>query len=456
MEPVRDRWSGRAGFVLAMIASAVGLGSIWKFPYELGANGGAIFLLFYVLGLALVVAPLMLAELVIGRRARRDASMSMSQLATEHGASRHWAMVGGLGVIVSSLILSYYSVIGGWAIAYVVDIGMTGLSGGAANAAQAHFDALLHTPSRVVGYHTLFMAAIAVIVARGVADGIERAVRVLMPVMIILLVVLTSYSLLVGDTWAALRFLFVPDLARLSASTALEALGLGFFSIGVGYATVMTYAAYADRRIDLIQVALITLAGDTAISLIAGLAVFPLVFAHGLDPASGPGLVFVTLPLAFAGMSFGREAALAFFVCLSAAAIASAISMLEMPVAFSMRRFGWSRPAATFVATMFCWLLGLATVASFSHWQGWHPLAAVNRFSQAEAFELIDGLATNALLPLAGLGISLFGGWILPWRTLASELGIGRRAGRALSLLLRYVVPLCIALAAFNPLMHGS
>ena len=456
MEPDRDRWSGRAGFVLAMIASAVGLGSIWKFPYELGANGGAIFLLFYVLGLALVVTPLMLAELVIGRRARRDASMSMSLLATEHGASRHWAVVGGLGVIVSSLILSYYSVIGGWAIAYAVNIGMAGLPSGAPNAAQAHFDALLHTPSRVVGYHTLFMGAIAVIVARGIADGIERAVRVLMPVMVILMAILAGYSLLVGDTWAALQFLFVPDVARLSASTALEALGLGFFSIGVGYATVMTYAAYADRRIDLIQVAWMTLAGDTAISLIAGLAVFPLVFAHGLDPASGPGLVFVTLPLAFAGMSFGREAAMAFFVCLSAAAIASAISMLEMPVAFSMRRFGWSRAAATLVATMLCWLLGLATVASFSRWQGWHPLAAVDRFSQAEVFELIDGLATNALLPLAGFGISLFAGWILPWRTIASELGVGPRAGRALSLLLRYVVPPCIALAAFNPLMHAS
>ena len=432
MADPRDRWSGRVGFILATIASAVGLGSIWKFPYELGANGGGAFLFFYVLGLALVVGPLMLAELVIGRRGRLDAALSMASLAAANGASRRWGAVGGLGVIVSSLILSYYSVIGGWAIAYTVDAAVGGLPAGGAKAIQAQFDSFLHSPSRTLGYHTLFMAIIAAIVARGIAGGIELAVKVLMPVMIVLMIVLGCYSLLVGDTAADLHFLFVPDFAHVSPRTALEALGLGFFSIGIGYATMMTYAAYADRRIDLGQAALWTLIADTAISLVAGLAVFPLVFAHHLDPAGGPGLVFVTLPLAFADMRFGREAAVAFFACLGVAAIASAISLLEMPVAFLSRRFGWSRPWATLIAATACWLAGFATIYSFARWENWRPLAAVGLFSGATVFDLIDGLSTNALLPTAGLGISLFAGWVLPAQVLMAELGLAPPPARLL------------------------
>ena len=452
----RDRWSGRLGFILATIASAVGLGSIWKFPYELGANGGGAFLFLYVLGLALVVGPLLLAEMVIGRRGRMDATMSMSALAVANGASPRWGAVGGLGVVVSSLILSYYSVIGGWAIVYAVDVAVGGLPTGGAGAVQAQFDSLLHAPGRTLGYHTLFTAIIAAIVARGIAGGIELAVKVLMPVMVALMIVLGCYSLLVGDTAAALRFLFVPDFSRVSPRTALEALGLGFFSIGVGYATMMTYAAYADRRIDLGQAALMTMIADTAISLLAGLAVFPLVFAHHLDPGSGPGLVFVTLPLAFADMRFGREAAVAFFACLGVAAIASAISLLEMPVAFLSRRFGWSRPWATLLAAAICWAGGLATVASFSRWEDWRPLAAIGLFSGATVFDLIDGLSTNLLLPAAGLGIALFAGWVLPWQVLMAELGATPRRARLLSMLLRYIVPVLIVLAALEPLLRAS
>lgn len=449
-----ERWSSRLGFVLAMIAAAVGLGSIWKFPYELGANGGGGFLLFYVLGLALVVGPLMLAELVIGRHARMDASLSMAHLAARNGASSRWGMVGVVGMIVSCLILSYYSVIGGWAIAYAVDVAVDGLPARAAEASQARFDVLLRASGRTAVYHGLFMAIIAAIVAQGVAAGIERAVKLLMPILCALIVLLSVYSLAVGDSEAALRFLFVPDLSRLSPHAMLEALGLGFFSIGVGYAILMTYAAYADREIDLGRVTIITLVSDTSISLLAGLAVFPLVFAHGLDPAGGPGLVFVTLPLAFADMPFGRLAAVAFFACLSIAAVASAISMLEMPVAFLMRRFGWRRSLATLLSAFAIWLAGLATVASFGGWRDWHPLAAVGLLEDATVFDLIDGLSSNLLLPVAGLGISLFAGWILPVAVVAGELGIGTRAARLLSLLLRYVVPVLIVLAGVDPLVR--
>jgi neurotransmitter:Na+ symporter, NSS family len=448
-----DRWSGRFGFVLAMLASAVGLGSIWKFPYELGANGGGGFLLFYVLGLALVVGPLMVAELVIGRRGQLDASLSMAHLASSHGASTRWGMVGSLGMIVSCLILSYYSVIGGWAIAYAVDVAANGLPV-QADASQARFDGLLEAPQRTLFFHTLFMVIISAIVARGVAAGIERAVKVLMPALIVLMVILCAYSLMVGNREAALRFLFMPDLSRLSTHAALEALGLGFFSIGVGYATLMTYAAYADRKINLGQVALITLVGDTSLSLVAGLAVFPLVFAHGLDPGSGPGLAFVTLPLAFAGIPFGAIAAVAFFLCLSLAAIASAISMLEMPVAFLMRRLGWPRTTATLLSAGMVWFVGIATVASFSNLRDWHPLTYGAILANATVFELIDGLSSNVLLPAAGLGISLFAGWVLPATVLENELGWRSVTARALSIQLRYVVPIVIVMAGVEPLLR--
>ncbi len=455
MAPPQDRWSSRVGFVLATIASAVGLGSIWKFPYELGANGGGAFLLVYVLGLLLVVAPLMLAEMAIGRRGQVDAALSMSRLAAASGASRLWGAVGGLGVIASSLILSYYSVIGGWAIAHAVEAATDGLAAGGSTAVQARFGAFLGSTGRMLGYHTLFMSVIALIVARGVAGGIEVAAKFLMPVMVLLIAVLCIYSLVAGDAVAALRFLFVPDFDRLSPLLVLNALGLGFFSIGVGYATLMTYTAYADRRIDLRQAALSILVGDTTISLLSGLAVFPLVFAHRLAPDSGPGLVFVTLPLAFADMPFGREAAVAFFSCLSIAAIASAISMLEMPVAFLRRRFGWSRLAATVLAAGVCWVAGLASVLSFGPWSGWQPLAALGLFTNASLFDLIDGFSSNVLLPAAGLGISLFAGWVLPWRTLAEELGLRSGMARGLRFLMRHAVPALIVLAALEPALRS-
>lgn len=453
MNKPRDHWSSRIGFILATISSAVGLGSIWKFPYELGTNGGGVFLLFYVLGLVLVVGPLMLAELTIGRRGNRDAALSMSILARANKAPPSWGLVGSLGVIISTVVLAYYSVIGGWALFYAVETASNGLAAGSPAAIGARFNSFLASSGQTLLFHTVFMFVIAVIVARGIAGGIEVAVKILMPVMVLLMIALASYSLIAGNAGAALRFMFVPDLSRLTETAALEALGLGFFSIGVGFATMMTYAAYADRSINLRQVAVVTLLGDTAISLLAGLAVFPLVFAHQLDPSSGPALVFVSLPLAFAGMPFGSVAAVAFFTCLAAAAIGSAISMLEMPVAFIGRKFALSRPWATVLAAILCWALGLLTVMSFSDWSTWKPLAGLKPFANASLFDVMDGVATNFLLPIAGVGISLFTGWILPPTTLSEELHLSRRAAYWLSWALKYAVPALILLAALRSLL---
>jgi NSS family neurotransmitter:Na+ symporter len=448
----RETWSGRTGFILAAVGSAVGLGSIGKVPYEVGSNGGSAFVFFYVAGLALVVVPLMFAEFAVGRRGGGDAATSIAAVARAHGAGARWAWVGVLGIGTGLLILSFYSVIGGWTIAYALETALEGLAGAEPRAVQARFDALLASPLRLTGYHALFMGITAVIVARGIGSGIEAACKVLMPALVLLLAGLAAYAAAAGGLGATLAFLFRLDLKHVTARAALEALGLGFFSIGVGIGLMITYAAYADAAIDLRRAAIATVAADTAISFLAGFAVFPLVFANGLDPASGPGLVFVTLPLAFAGMPFGTLAAIAFFVLLFLAALASAISLLELAAALLTHRFGWTRPWAAAVPAAACFLAGIATVLSFNRWADWHPAAFLPGLATATVFDLVDQLTSNVLLPAGGFALAVLAGWVLPKTLLAGELRLAPAGAGRLRWILKWVVPAGILAAAFAPL----
>jgi NSS family neurotransmitter:Na+ symporter len=450
IEP-RESWSGRAGFVLAAIGSAVGLGSIWKFPYEVGENGGSAFVLFYLLGLVLVVVPLLFAEFAIGRRGRGDAATSIAEVAGALGASRRWAWVGLLGIVTGLLILTFYSVIGGWTVAYAVETALDGLAGIQPQAVRGRYEALLASPWRMATYHAFFMAVTSAIVARGVGGGIEAACKVLMPMLVALLLALAAYSLAQGDPMATLRYLFRLDPGQLTARAALDALGLGFFSIGVGIGLMITYAAYAGADIDLRRAAITTVVADTAISFVSGFAVFPVVFAYGLDPASGPGLVFVTLPLAFARMPLGQLAAAAFFVLLFVAALASAISLLELAVALLGRRYGWKRIPASIAMGALCFAGGIATVLSFNVWSDWFPLAALPGFERATVFDLLDYLTSNLLLPVGGFLLALLAGWALPERLLADELGLAPAASARLRRILRYVAPAVIGATALGP-----
>jgi neurotransmitter:Na+ symporter, NSS family len=437
--------------MLATIGSAVGIGSIWKFPYEVGANGGSAFLLFYLLGLALIVVPLLFVEFAIGRRGRSDPAGSLETLAIAAGSSRKWLWAGALGVLTGFLILSFYSVIGGWTLGYALQIAAHGLPGNDAASVGQAFAQLLASPGKMLMLHAVFMLATAFVVGRGVIAGIESAVRILVPFLFVLLLLLAVWSMLTGDVAATARFLFKLDTRHLNAATALDALGLGFFSIGVGIGLMITYAAYSGAAINLKQVAIASVLADTAISFVAGFAVFPIVFAYGLDPASGPGLVFETLPLAFARMPYGQIAAVAFFILLFVAALASAISILEMIVAFIVGRSSLSRPAATVVAATACFLAGIATVLSFNLWSGWHPLAAIPGFERAGFFDLLDGLTSNVMLPVGGLLIAVFAGWFAPGRLLVSELGLSGAGEVVLVFLVRWLVPcaiIAVALAA--------
>ncbi len=453
MADAKEKWSSQLGFILATIGSAVGLGSIWKFPYEVGENGGSGFVLLYLAGLAVVVAPLMLAEFAIGRAGRRDARKSMEALAVAHRASPSWRAAGTLGVVASTLILSFYSVVGGWALAYAVETPFIGLPGAGIDEARSRFDAMLGSPRHIGLYHTVFMALTAAIVGRGVAAGIESAAKFLMPLLVCLMLAVAAYALAVGDVSRTLTYLFAFDPARLTARMALEAIGLGFFSIGVGLAVMVTYAAYAETRIGLTSVAVWAILSDTAISFLAGFAIFPIVFANGLDPASGPGLMFVTLPLAFSAMPLGGFVAFAFFTLLFVAALVSAISMLEMPVAFAHSSLGWSRRRAVVVSASAIWLAGFLSVFSFNLWRDWFPLSAYPIFASSTFFDLIDYLTSSIMLPLGGLAISVFAGWVLPRSLLSDALGLGETTSTALHVLLRYVVPPIILAVTVAPLI---
>jgi NSS family neurotransmitter:Na+ symporter len=307
----------------------------------------------------------------------------------------------------------------------------------------------------MAAYHLMYMAAVAFIVARGVARGIEEACTFLMPILISLIICLSLFSIVQGDIGATLRFLFRLDATHLTVSAALDALGLGFFSIGVGLSLMITYAAYAGPDVNLRKVAIVTIVGDTAVSIFAGLAIFPIVFAEGLDPASGPGLMFVTLHLAFARMPGGAMAALGFFLLLIVAALASGISMLEMSVAALVQR-GWSRYRATFATAAACWLCGLATVLSFNAWATWYPLSVIPAFSTATVFFLLDHLTSNIMLPFGGFALALFAGWVLPAQLLAEEIGLSLGTARSLQVLLRFIVPACIGIVVLYPLFAAK
>jgi len=436
-----ERFASGAGFILAAIGSAVGLGSIWKFPYEVGENGGGGFLLFYMLGLALVVFPLLLAEFVIGRRGRGDAAESLRRVAAEGARSPRWRLIGIAGIAAGFLILSYYAVIAGMTMAYVPHALLSGFGGADAAQTAADFASLTGSPVALGLWQAAFLAIAAAVVARGIRGGIETACGILMPLLGLLMLALVIYAAIEGNVAEAAGFMFSLRLDELSPRAALEALGLGFFSIGVGMGIMITYAAYAGESFDLTRAAAATLFGDTVISLFAGFAIFPIVFAEGLDPAEGASLMFLTLPIAFGTLPFGDLVGATFFLLLFVAALASAISMIEVVVAPLMRATAMSRRKAAILVGATTWLLGLPSLLSFNLWAEVRPLAALG-FADLTIFDATDGFVSNLLLPACGLALSLFAGWAMPARIYEAELGAAPRAlSSALRLLLRWVVP---------------
>jgi NSS family neurotransmitter:Na+ symporter len=441
-----DGWSGRLAFILASIGAAVGLGNIWKFPYTLGSSGGSAFVLVYVLAILLVATPIMLAEMVIGRRARKSAPSALKALAVERGGSSKWSYLGWLGLFALFLVLCFYSVIAGWTAAYLVKSASGSMAGLSASEVGANFGNFLHNPREMIFWHFLFTAATVFVVSRGVRIGLEKLVTVLMPALFITLLALVINSAIVGDFATAVDFLFTADLSKLAPAVVLAAVGQAFFSVNVGIGSVLTYSAYLPKDVNLFQSAIVVSLGDTLVAILAGLAIFPIVFANDLDPAGGPGLIFVTLSTAFAQMPGGTIVGTAFFAMLIFAALTSSISMLETMTARIHEIRGMTRTMSAALIGAGTFLAGLITVFSFSTWENTYPLGQFAVFAGKTPFDLIDYLVTNVLMPLGGMLYALFAGWWLAKETCIDEIGVGDGAVFHLWLLLvRIIAPLAVA-----------
>ena len=421
-------------FVLAAAGSAVGLGNIWKFPYMVGESGGAAFVFVYLLCIALIGLPILVSEWLLGRRGQKNPASTMSELARTAKKPKAWAIVGISGIVGAFLILSFYSVIGGWSLYYTVNSVSGAFSGQDADGIGALFNGMLSNPGLLLLGHSVFMLLVIGIVARGVTKGLEGAVRILMPVLALLLVVLIGYGMTTGHFGEALTYMFNPDWSKLTAETVLAALGHAFFTLSLGMGIMMAYGSYLDKEIDLLQTARTVIIMDTVIALGAGLAIFPIVFANNLDVASGPGLIFVTLPLAFGNIDGGLLLGLMFFLLLTFAALTSAISLLEPVVEFIEERTPLGRVMATVVAGVGAWLLGIAALLSFNVWS--EPL-----LFGLGVFDLLDTLTSKIMLPLTGLGAILFTAWCLERSSVEDELGLSATGKSVWNIIARYVAP---------------
>jgi neurotransmitter:Na+ symporter, NSS family len=460
---IHGEWSSRLAFILAATGSAVGLGNIWRFPYITGEYGGGAFVIVYLLCIALIGLPVMMAEVLLGKRGRSSPINSVRILAQEAKRTRWWQALGWAGVIAGFLILSFYSVIAGWALAYIPRVA-SGMFSAVSDLSVAEFvgtrfGELVGDPLRLLAWHTAFMIVTITMVAGGVQGGLERAVRWMMPALFVVLLVLVGYAMSTPKFMDGIRFMFEVDFHKLfypkgefSGEGVLAAMGQAFFSLSLGMGAIMVYGAYLPKHASIAQTTTAVVAADTLIAILAGLIIFPLVFSYGLEPDKGPGLVFEILPIAFGQMPFGSVMGTLFFVLLALAAWSSAISLIEPAVAWLVETGKFSRLSATIGCGVAAWLVGLATVFSFNIWSGVHPLSMFSVFKDKTLFDIIEYLTTNIMLPLGGLFIAIFVAWLMKRQIVAEELESSpeRFGYRLLQFLLRYVTPLGVGLVFLN------
>jgi NSS family neurotransmitter:Na+ symporter len=449
------QWSSRSAFLMATIGAAVGLGNLWRFPYIAGENGGGAFVLVYLACLVLVAIPIVVAEMTIGRMGQRSPVNTISRLIPKH-RSRLWMLIGWLSVFIPLIGLSYYSVVAGWALEYIVATADISRAVTDANGSSNMFNALLASPLRMLFLHTVFIAFAAFVVSRGVYKGIEVISRIMMPALGILLLILVFYSIFFADIAAGLHFLFAPDFSKLSVSVVVMALGQAFFSVAVGVGVMMTYGSYMPQKFSLAGSAAIIVTVDTLVAILAGIAIFPIVFAYGLDPAEGPGLIFVTLPIAFGQMPGGFIVGPAFFIMLFFAAFSTAIGMLEPAVSWITEK-GWSRKRVTFGGAFVCWFVGIAAILSFNEWSDVRLLPWIQTVANKDIFNLLDYLVTSTLIPINGLMIALFSGWVLTHEKLEKELAFSSKLlFRCWYIAVRWLAPIAIGVILISSLLPSS
>jgi NSS family neurotransmitter:Na+ symporter len=437
----RDSFGSRFGALVAMAGSAVGLGNLWRFPYLVGENGGAAFIIVYMVFVFLLCLPIFISEFVIGRRSQRNAYAAFRDLS---GGSA-WRWVGLFTIIVPMIVLSYYSVIGGWSVEYLLKSITFSFTGDASQGAfHSMFTDFVSSTWAPLAVHTVFLLVTTLIVIVGIKDGIEKFSKVMMPLLFFMVVAIAVYSVMLPGASAGLDYLFNPDFSKITGKACAAALGQAFFSLSLGFGTIMTYASYVSKKENILFQSTATAVSDLMFALIAGVAIMPAVFAFGLDPQSGPGLVFETLPFVFGQMPAGGVVAIFFFLALLVAALTSSISMLEVAVAYLVEEKNFSRVWACVLLFAVCWVVGALCSLSFG------PLSDI-RIAGGNIFDFFDSLSSNILMTLGSLLTVLFVGWRLRKTDVYDEFTNGGTLSRNAKLfgvlwfLIRYICPLAIA-----------
>ena len=447
----REGWSSRSAFILAAVGSAVGLGNMWRFPAEAGENGGGAFVLFYILCVVLIGLPVLLSEVLIGRHGQSNAPESVRRVAAESGKSTRWSILADFGVLGAFLVLSFYCVVGGWVLYYVGvfagDIVTTGVTGGAfegrpADDIEGLLPALFGNGALMVGLHALFLGITFFFVSRGVSSGIEWVATWLMPAFFVLFVAITIYGATTGGFGEALTYLFTFDASKLTGPVMLAAVGQAFFSLSLGVAGMMTYGAYVGRDVNLASTSGIIAGADTLVALLAGLCIFPIVFAAGLEANAGPGLMFQSLPLAFQDMPFGSIVGLLFFVMVFFAALTSSVSLLEAPTAWLKDRMNIARSIATLIVALSALALG-----ALAAWFWSVPVVGVSQiglFAEQDLFNVLDTVTSKFLMPIGAILTALFVGWVAEKRLIDGENGLSGGLHRFWLFLVRWLCPLAL------------
>lgn len=426
------------------MGSAIGLGSLWRFPYIVGVNGGGAFVLVYLFFVLVISVPLVMAELAMGRRGHRSPINTMKLLCAEQNANSFWTAIGWLSILAPLLALCFYSVIAGWSLDFIVTAATGTFSGIEPTAAQKVFDDLLASPGRLFFWHTVYMVATIYVVTRGVRQGLEGVNKLMMPALFIMMVLLVLYAHVSGDAWKGWRFLINPDFSKLTAASVLMALGQALFSVSVGTGALITYGAYMSEDIRIPGSSWIIALSVAAAAMMAGLAIFPVVFASGLDPAEGPGLMFVTLPIALGHMPGGYVISITFFILVFFAAFTSSLAMLEPFVSWMVDK-GFRRVPVTIITGTGVWIAGTATVLSFNVLKDFEPLSFIPIYEGRNIFLVIDFTVSNIMLPLNALLIALFAGWVFSRSTLLGEIGLSDPlAIRAWWVIVRYLAPAAV------------
>lgn len=436
---MRENFGSRFGAIVAMAGSAVGLGNLWRFPYLVGENGGAAFIIVYILLSFLICLPIFVSEFVIGRRSQKNAYSAFRDLS---GGSE-WRWIGLFTVIVPLIVLSYYSVIGGWSVEYLLKSLTFSFSDASRSTMNTMFTDFVSSTWAPLAAHTVFLLFTTLIVMVGIKDGIEKFSKVMMPLLFIIVVAIAIYSLMLPGAKAGIDYLFRPDFSKIDAKACAAALGQAFFSLSLGFGTIMTYASYVSKSDNIMTQSAATAISDLMFALIAGVAIMPAVFAFGIDPQAGPGLVFETLPYIFGQMPAGGLIAILFFVALLVAALTSSISMLEVAVAYLVEEKKFSRVWACITLFVICWVVGTLCSLSFG------PLSHI-RINGSNIFDFFDSLSSNVLMTLGSLFTVLFVGWRLKKTDIYDEftnggtLSTNARIFGVLWFLIRYICPLAI------------